>query len=275
MPELPEVERVRRTIEPAMAGHRFVRVRLHRRDLRRPFPEKFADRLLGTTVDTLERRGKYLVAKLSSGERLLIHLGMSGSFRLESQSLKRGRARELVFEPHDHVVFEMSSGHVVIFNDPRRFGVMDLIGADAVPADRGLAAMGPEPLDDQFDAAMLARRCARRRTALKVALLDQRVVAGLGNIYASEALHVARLSPRRRASTLASRAGRPTDHAVRLVRAIRAVLRAAIARDDADEDPFLVYDREGARCPRRGCGGVIERFWQAGRSTFSCPVCQR
>jgi formamidopyrimidine-DNA glycosylase len=276
VPELPEVERVRLELAPAMTGQVFVRVRLHRADLRRPFPKRFAERLRGRTVLALTRRGKYLVAPLSSGEQLLMHLGMSGSFRVHTRpSAEDRRIRDILSNPHDHVVFEMSSGEIIIFNDPRRFGVMDLLSAGAGDHELGLPRLGPEPLDEAFDAAALARRCAGRRVSLKVALLDQRVVAGLGNIYASEALHAARLSPRRPASTLATRGRRPTDHAVRLVRAIKTVLHEAIARDDDSANPFRVYDRAGSRCRRRGCRGVVRRFWQAGRSTFYCPVCQR
>src|SRR5678815_1468235 len=182
MPELPEVERVRRHLAPAMVGARFARVRLKRADLRRPFPPGFATGLRGQTVLALTRRGKYLLAELSSGDTLIMHLGMSGSFRVEPT---RRRARrdpdEALERRHDHVIFEMSSGVTVTFNDPRRFGAMDLVAADHV---HGVAKLGPEPMSPEFDAASLAERCAKRRTSLKVALLDQRVVAGLGNIYA-------------------------------------------------------------------------------------------
>jgi formamidopyrimidine-DNA glycosylase len=281
MPELPEVERVRLALAPALTGVRFARVTLHRGDLRQPFPPRFAQRLRGQTVAALQRRGKYLLAALSSGEILLMHLGMSGSFRIESTAVRRRtrRDRELDLEHrHDHVVFEMSSGITVTFNDPRRFGVMDLISAEGERAHAALGRMGPEPLSRGFDAAALAARCAGRRSALKVALLDQRVVAGLGNIYASEALHGARLSPFRPASTLANARGGPTPAAKRLVAAIRTVLRRAIRPKQARRyrgSRFRVYDRTGEHCPRRGCRGTIERAWQAGRSTFYCPVCQR
>jgi formamidopyrimidine-DNA glycosylase len=281
MPELPEVERVRLALAPALTGVRFARVTLHRGDLRQPFPPRFAQRLRGQTVAALQRRGKYLLATLSSGETLLMHLGMSGSFRIESSAVRRRTRgdRELDLEHrHDHVVFEMSSGITVTFNDPRRFGVMDLIPAGGERAHAALGRMGPEPLARGFDAAALAARCAGRRTTLKVALLDQRVVAGLGNIYASEALHRAGLSPFRPASTLANARGGPTPAAKRLVAAIRTVLRSAIRPKPAPHyrgSRFRVYDRAGDHCPRRGCTGTIERAWQAGRSTFYCPVCQR
>jgi formamidopyrimidine-DNA glycosylase len=182
-----------------------------------------------------------------------------------------------IFSAHDHVVLELSSGTVVTFNDPRRFGVMDIVAADAVAAHDTLATLGPEPLDAGFDAATLARACAGKRVSLKVALLDQALVAGVGNIYASEALHHARLSPRRRASTIATRAGAPRAAAVRLAAGIKAVLRQAIARQEQAyrSGRFRVDEREGEPCPRRHCPGTIRRITQGGRSTYFCPTCQR
>jgi len=276
MPELPEVEAVRRRIAPSMVHARIEAVDLRRPDLRRPFPRQFAKRLGGQTVVALTRRGKYLLALLSSGETLLMHLGMSGSFRVvrEGRTLRGPRARD----SHDHVVFHMSSGRSVVFNDPRRFGVMDLIRPGQLQHHPVLSALGPEPLSDDFDAAGLARACAGKRTSLKAALLDQRAVAGLGNIYASEALHVARLSPLRRASILATPGGAPREAAHRLAEAIRHVLLKAIARQARGrygDERFLVYDREDELCSRKGCAGTIRRGAQGGRSTFSCPVCQR
>jgi formamidopyrimidine-DNA glycosylase len=279
MPELPEVEAVRRELEPVMRGARFQQVLVRRAGLRTVFPDRFAARLRGRAVRALTRRGKYLLADLSSGETLLMHLGMSGSFRVERQTAThrvRDHARRQA-DPHDHVVFRMSSGATITFNDPRRFGVMDLVPRGVLDEHPALGALGPEPLAVEFDAAALARACARRKTALKVALLDQRVVAGLGNIYASEALHLARLSPLRRASRIATPSGAPRDSAVRLASAIKTILRNAIARQTAERyrsSRFRVYDREGEPCPRPGCGGTIARFAQAGRSTFYCPVCQ-
>lgn len=268
MPELPEVEAVRRQIAPAMVGARISRVTLRRDNLRTPFPPRFADRLRGRIVRSLDRRGKYLIAELSSGERLVMHLGMSGSFRAE---------RSPTTVPHDHVVFTMSSGIIVTFNDPRRFGLMTLVTKEAPAGHAALAAMGPEPLSDSFNADTLAAACAGKRVSLKVALLDQRVVAGLGNIYASEALHVAGLSPRRRASTIATRGGAPRESAVRLAAAIKQVLREAIARKETAyrASRFRVYDREGEPCRTKGCKGAVRRITQAGRSTFFCPECQR
>lgn len=271
MPELPEVEAERRRLEPAMRGASIARVLLRRKDLRRPFPPGFASRIEGRRVRAVERRGKYLLVRLSSGDTLLMHLGMSGSFHIA-----RAKSRREAPGKHDHVIFELSNGAVVTFNDPRRFGVMDLI-AGANGGDRNLEALGPEPLAAAFNAAALAAACAGKRAALKVTLLDQRTVAGLGNIYASEALHRAGLSPRRRSSTIATAGGRPRASAARLTAAIKATLNDAIARRERAYrvGRFLVYERDGEPCRRRGCGGTIRRIAQAGRSTFYCPRCQR
>jgi formamidopyrimidine-DNA glycosylase len=281
VPELPEVERVRRTLEPAMAGARFDRVQLNRRDLRQPFPSGFARRLRGTRVRALTRRGKYLLGELTSGDTLIMHLGMSGWFRVEKTTAIATRPRDRdtdLDNRHDHVVFTMSSGMTVTFNDPRRFGIMDLVAADRRPRHPSLGRLGPEPLSRAFDDRALAGRLAKRRTSLKAALLDQHVVAGIGNIYASEALHLAGLSPFRLASSLATRAGAPRAGCERLVEAIKSVLRRAIALKDSARYRslrFRVYEREGERCPTAGCTGTIARVWQGGRSTFYCPVCQR
>jgi formamidopyrimidine-DNA glycosylase len=265
VPELPEVERVRRELRPAMEGARFERVIVRRRDLRSRLPRDFSPRLEGTQVRCLRRRAKYLLADLSSGDTLVMHLGMSGWF-----SISKG-AVEL--SAHDHVVFEMSSGSTVVFNDPRRFGSMRIVDAASADRDPALASLGPEPLDRRFDASALAAALHGRRTTLKAALSDQRVVAGLGNIYVSEALHRAGLSPRRRASTLVTRSGSPKPALGRLVNGIRATLRDALSSREGDR--FRVYDREGCRCVRRGCAGSIRRVVQGGRSTFFCAECQR
>jgi formamidopyrimidine-DNA glycosylase len=265
MPELPEVELVRLELQPLMERARFEEVLTHRPDLRTPFPSDFARRLEGRVVQSLERRGKYLLAQLSSKETLVMHLGMSGSFRVAAAD---GRS-----EPHDHVTFRMSSGATIVFNDPRRFGSMTLITPDALTTGSGIGALGPEPLSSAFDPAALAKRCRGRKTSLKAALSDQRIVAGLGNIYVSEALHRARLSPKRRAATIATPSGTPREGAIRLVRAIKRVLHDAVTREGADR--FRVYGREGQHCRTRGCPGVIRRVTQAGRSTFYCPICQR
>jgi formamidopyrimidine-DNA glycosylase len=273
VPELPEVESVRRELLPVVEGSRFERVVVRRRGLRRLFPRDFVKRLTGHSVRTLDRRGKYLIAALSSDESLLMHLGMSGWFRVERDGDPRAPA-----DAHDHVLFYMSSGAEVIFNDPRRFGLMELVPSGQLARNRAIGAMGPEPLDAAFDGTALARACAGRRTSLKAALLDQRIVAGLGNIYASEALHLAGLSPRRRASTIATTSGAPKESAHRLARAIKEVLRRAIARSGKPQSRlprFRVYDRAGERCTTSRCKGTVRRFVQSGRSTFFCPDCQR
>jgi formamidopyrimidine-DNA glycosylase len=260
-----------------MVGARIDAVDLRRPDLRRPFPRHFVKRLSGQTVLALDRRAKYLVGSLSSGETLLMHLGMSGSFRVMREETSR-RRRTVPRGPHDHVVLHMSSGRAVVFNDPRRFGMMELVAAGRLQRHPVLSQLGPEPLSDDFDGAALARACHRKKTSLKAALLDQRVVAGLGNIYVSEALHLAGLSPSRPASILATASGTPRDSAHRLAGAIKHVLEKAIARQSNRsyrDDRFLVYGRAGESCTRAGCGGTIRRRVQSGRSTFYCPVCQR
>jgi formamidopyrimidine-DNA glycosylase len=267
MPELPEVERAVRRLRPAMEGARFERVLVRRRRLRTLLPARFAVRLERAAVTALQRRGKYLVADLSSGGTLVMHLGMSGSFDIHAE-------RPVSLSKHDHVVFFMSNGATVVFNDPRRFGAMWLFD-DAAADTSPTRALGPEPLDDEFVFEVLAERLRGRRAPLKTVLSDQRVVAGLGNIYVSEALHRARLSPLRAGGTLVTSAGGPRRPLRMLVHAIRRVLTEAIV-DEEDEYGFLrVYDREGKRCARRGCRGIIRRIVQAGRSTFYCPVCQR
>ena len=276
MPELPEVEAVRRRLAPAMRGARIEHVLLRRKDLRRPFPSAFASRLEGRRIRSVDRRGKYLLVALDSGDTLLIHLGMSGSFRIDRGAKRRAPAAEHV-DRHDHVVFTLSNGVTVTFNDPRRFGLMDLLGDGPAASDKAFAALGPEPLGASFRAAALARALTGKRIAVKVALLDQRVVAGVGNIYASEALHRAGLSPLRRSSTLATATGRPAPRAVTLAAAIKTVLREAIARQERPyrAGRFRVYEREGEPCRKPGCRGTIRRITQAGRSTFYCPACQR
>ena len=293
MPELPEVETVRRGLQPVMEGERIVKAEARRKDLRFPFQKDFVARLTGQTVTSLGRRAKYLMADLASGDVLLMHLGMSGSFRvIEDEDTKtpgkfhHPRSGD---RAHDHVVFHMSSGAAIVFNDPRRFGYMKIIARRALDDEPLLSGLGPEPLGNEFDAAMLARSCATRKTSLKAALLDQRVVAGLGNIYVCEALFRSHLSPRRLAATLATKKAEPTDHAKRLVDAIHAVLNQAIKaggsslRDHRQTDgelgyfqhSFQVYDREGEKCQTSGCGGTVKRFTQNGRSTFWCQKCQK
>jgi formamidopyrimidine-DNA glycosylase len=276
-----------------MENARFVKVETRRPDLRWAFPEGMAARLENQRVGALTRRAKYLLAETSSGETLLMHLGMSGSFRIsrdaEEASPGAFHHRRSESRKHDHVVFQMSSGATVTFNDPRRFGFMLLLPHQELEKHPLMRALGPEPLGNRFDAAMLARACAGKKTSLKVALSDQKVVAGLGNIYVCEALHRARVSPKREASTLATRAGTPAPRAEALVDAIRAVLQDAIAAGGSSlrdhrtthgelgmfQHNFCVYGREGQPCPTPGCRGRIRRIVQVGRSTFYCPVCQR
>jgi formamidopyrimidine-DNA glycosylase len=295
MPELPEVETVRRGLQPAMEGARFAKVEARRPDLRRPLPKDFVKRLEGRTVTGLGRRAKYLLADISSGDVLLMHLGMSGSFRVAEEKATKGTQTPGRFHhpraddrAHDHIVFHMSSGARITFNDPRRFGLMLLIPRAELAEHPLMKEIGPEPLGNAFDAAMLAAACRGKQTSLKAALLDQKVVAGLGNIYVCEALFGAHLSPKRRASTIADRAGKPNERAERLVDAIKKVLQDAIKaggsslrdhrRTDGElgyfQHHFRVYDREGQPC-MGGCKGTVKRIVQGGRSTFFCPECQK
>jgi formamidopyrimidine-DNA glycosylase len=293
VPELPEVETVRRGLQPVMEGARFVKVEARRPDLRVPLPRDFAKRLEGQTVTGVGRRAKYLTADLGSGDVLLMHLGMSGSFRVhhDGEPATPGdfHHQRSAAAAHDHIVFHMSSGATVTFNDPRRFGLMLIVPRSELAAHPLVREVGPEPLGNAFDANLLAAACAGKKTSLKAALLDQRVVAGLGNIYVCEALHRALLSPKRRAATIATRSGGPTTRATALVDAVKAVLHDAIRaggstlrdhrRTDGElgyfQHHFRVYDREGERCVTPRCGGTVRRIVQSGRSTFYCPTCQK
>jgi formamidopyrimidine-DNA glycosylase len=287
MPELPEVETVRRGLAPVMEGARFAKVEVRRGDLRWPLPKDFAKRLTGATVTGLGRRAKYLTADLSTGDVLIMHLGMSGSFRIEGDIPGKFHHDRSKLVAHDHIVFHMSNGAAITFNDPRRFGSMKLVPRVKLEDEPQLKGLGPEPLGNEFDAGLLAQACAGKKTSLKAALLDQRVVAGLGNIYVCEALYRAHLSPKRQASTIADRHGKPNARAVALVDAIKTVLHDAIKaggsslRDHRQADgslgyfqhSFKVYDREGEKCPDGK--GIIKRIVQTGRSTFYCPACQK
>lgn len=289
MPELPEVETVRRGLEPAMVGARLVRVEQRRPDLRFPFPERFAARLEGRAIDSLSRRAKYLLADLDDGAVLVMHLGMSGSFRIDAETPGDFHYPRSKNAAHDHVVFHLSNGATVTYNDPRRFGFMRLLARAELPADPMFAGLGLEPLGNALSGAVLVEKFAGKAAPLKAALLDQKLIAGLGNIYVCEALHRAHLSPQRAAGTLARKGGAPTAGAERLAQAIRAVLEEAIAaggsslRDHRQTDgdlgyfqhSFRVYDREGEPCPTPGCRGVVKRITQSGRSTFFCDACQR
>jgi len=293
MPELPEVETVRRGLQPVMEGVRIARVEARRRDLRFPFQKDFVPRLENRTVTGLGRRAKYLMADLDTGDVLMMHLGMSGSFRVGKGA---GETSPGAFHhprsedrAHDHVIFHMASGAVISFNDPRRFGYMKIVRRAELDKEPLLRGLGPEPLGNEFDASMLARACAGKKTSLKAALLDQRVVAGLGNIYVCEALYRAHLSPKRMASTIANKDGSHNERATKLVDAIHDVLNAAIKaggsslrdhrRTDGElgyfQHSFQVYDREGETCKTPKCGGTVRRFTQNGRSTFWCPKCQK
>lgn len=283
MPELPEVETVRRGLEPAMAGRRILSAEARRPDLRRPLPGRFAERLAGARVEALRRRSKYLLAELSTGETLLVHLGMSGRLLASGAALGAFHHARAAPQRHDHVILELEGGLRITFNDPRRFGAMDLWPTAEIAAHPLLAGLGPEPFGEDFHEDYLIARLRGRRAPVKAMLLDQRVVAGLGNIYACEVLHRAGLAPWRAAGRIAP------ARVASLVAAIRAVLAEAIEaggsslRDFRHADgelgyfqhAFRVYDREGAPCPAPGCGGTVRRRVQAGRSTFHCPRCQR
>jgi formamidopyrimidine-DNA glycosylase len=282
LPELPEVETVRRGLEPVLAGRRIVRAEARRPDLRWPLPPRFAERLAGARVTALGRRSKYLLAGLDTAETLVVHLGMSGRLLVSGAPIGGFRLPLALPEKHDHVVLDVEGGGRVVFNDARRFGMMDLWPTDDLAAHRLLAGLGPEPLGNAFHADHLAARLDGRATPVKAVLIDQRVVAGLGNIYACEALWRAAVSP----LTLARDV--PAARAQALVDAVRAVLRDAIEaggsslrdyrRADGElgyfQHAFAVYGREGAPCPRPGCGGTVMRTVQAGRSSFHCPRCQ-
>lgn len=295
MPELPEVETVRRGLEPVMAGAQIVRVEQRRAGLRFPFPDGFARRLEGRTILAVSRRAKYLIAATSGDDVLVMHLGMSGRFSVEMPaSGKPLTFGDYVYDTgasakHDHVVFTLSNGARIVYNDPRRFGFMLLETHLDWAAHPLCTNLGVEPLGNQFDGAYLAAKAAGRRADLKSFLLDQRIVAGLGNIYVSEALHRAGLSPRRTAATLAGRFGAPLPRAERLVVEIRAVLTAAIEAGGSSlrdyrhtdgtaggfQNAFCVYGRDGAACLRPGCGGIIRRSVQGQRATYDCRSCQR
>jgi formamidopyrimidine-DNA glycosylase len=320
MPELPEVEVVRRGLEAAVVGRRIEAVDVRRPDLRFPFPERLADRLSGATVERVERRAKYLLVGLSTAETLIVHLGMTGRISIGAPPVELADAGAAVdhialaaevmsrgwtgtgpttlgayvyatsaLPQHDHLVLALSGGRTLTYNDPRRFGFILMTPTPTRNDHPMLASLGVEPLSDALDAAYLARQAADRRADLKAFLLDQHVIAGLGNIYVCEALFRAGLSPRRVAGCLADRRERPTDRARRLVPEIKAVLEAAIAaggsslRDyrhtdgtsGAFQEAFAVYDREGEPCVRPGCTGTVARIVQANRSTFHCPACQR
>jgi formamidopyrimidine-DNA glycosylase len=289
MPELPEVETVRLGLAPVLEGHVLTDVETRRGDLRIPFPKNFVARTKGHKVTAVRRRAKYILADLDSGETLVIHLGMSGRMAVYTEGKQR-RLGNYVYNPapegagsgkHDHVVFETDAPARIVFNDHRRFGLMTLVDTAHLEQDRLFKGMGIEPLSPKFHAAYLAKQLDGKKTPIKSALLDQRVVAGLGNIYVCEALFRSGISPKRLAGSIQKERIPP------LVAAIKKVLKDAIAaggstlRDHAQAtgDPgafqhhFLVYGREGKPC-KLGCKGTVKRIVQAGRSTFYCPKCQ-
>lgn len=281
MPELPEVETVRRGLLPAMEGARIEQAVLNRPDLRWPLPERMAERLEGATVERLRRRSKYILADLDTGESLLIHLGMSGRMLVSGVMLGGFHLDHPAPQKHDHVVLHMSGGGRVTFNDARRFGAMDLVRTDREAAHWLLAGLGPEPLGNMFDESYLIDKLRGRATPIKAALLDQRIIAGLGNIYVSEVLFRAAIDPRRQAGRISAK------RVAALVPVIRAVLLEAIEaggsslRDHRQADgelgyfqhAFRVYDREDEPCVT--CGTAIRRIVQSGRSSFFCPSCQK
>ncbi|MCV6591642.1 MAG: bifunctional DNA-formamidopyrimidine glycosylase/DNA-(apurinic or apyrimidinic site) lyase [Silicimonas sp.] len=283
MPELPEVETVRRGLLPVMEGANITRAEVNRPDLRWPFPENMAQRLTGDTITALRRRSKYILADLSGGETLLIHLGMSGRILISGDPLGQFHHDHPAPEKHDHVVFHLDNGGRVTFNDPRRFGAMDLIPTDRLDDHKLIRVLGPEPFGNAFNEAYLVAALKPRRSPIKSALLDQKIVAGLGNIYVCEVLYRAGISPLRQAARISE------TRLASLVPLIRDVLGEAIEaggsslRDYRQTDgelgyfqhAFRVYDREGEPCQSPDCNGEISRVVQSGRSSFYCPLCQR
>ncbi|MEO1548827.1 MAG: bifunctional DNA-formamidopyrimidine glycosylase/DNA-(apurinic or apyrimidinic site) lyase [Pseudomonadota bacterium] len=283
MPELPEVETVRRGLLPAMEGRVIARADVRRPDLRWPFPPRMAERLTGARITALRRRSKYILADLDRGETLLIHLGMSGRMTISGQVPGAFFQQIEPLQTHDHVVFDMEGGGRIAFNDARRFGAMDLMATGQEGAHKLLASLGPEPLGNGFHVDYLAQRLRGRLMPMKAALLDQKIVAGLGNIYVCEALWRAGISPKRRAGTVSR------VRLDRLVPAIRDVLAEAIEaggsslRDHRQasgelgyfQHAFRAYGQENAPCQTPDCGGTIRRIVQSGRSSFYCPRCQR
>jgi len=294
MPELPEVETVRRGLEPVLVGNEFARVEQRRPDLRFPLPERFGERLEGRKVEAVDRRAKYLLARLDDGEVLVMHLGMTGRFAIDKANgvaAAPGRVAhpKKAIPKHEHIVFHLRDGSVIRYTDVRRFGIMDLVPAATLDSHKLFKGLGIEPLGDALTAQRLAAKLKGKATSIKAALLDQRLIAGLGNIYACEALYRARIAPLKLAGTLATKSGKPTKKTEALVEGIKAVLESAIKaggsslRDYRHTDGrlgrfqhrFKVYGREGKPCRRTGCGGIIRRIVQSGRSTFFCPTCQR
>jgi formamidopyrimidine-DNA glycosylase len=290
MPELPEVETVRRGLEPILVGNEFARVEQRRPDLRFPLPKRFGERLLGRRIEALDRRAKYLLARLDDGEVLVMHLGMTGRFSIDQNGTVGKFAHEASNAPkHEHVVFHLGDGTSIRYSDARRFGYMDLIPNKGLDSHALFKGLGVEPLSGAFSAEWLATRLKGKATSIKAALIDQRLIAGLGNIYACEALFRAGISPLKLAGSLVTKSGKPTTKTQALVSAVKSVLEDAIKaggsslrdyrRADGElgefQHRFRVYGREGKPCSRKGCGGTVRRIVQGGRSTFYCPTCQR
>lgn len=283
MPELPEVETVRRGLAPVMEGARISKADVNRPNLRWPFPERMAERLSGALIERLRRRSKYILADLDTGESLLVHLGMSGRMLISGAQFGNFAHNHPPTEKHDHVVFHMDNGARITFNDPRRFGAMDLLDTKTADQHKLLKPIGPEPLGNGFDEAYLVRSLEGKGTPIKSALLDQRIVAGLGNIYVCETLYRARVSPLRKAGQISK------QRVASLVPIIRQVLSEAIdaggsslkdfRQADGDlgyfQHSFDVYGREGEPCRTPDCVNLIKRAVQSGRSSFYCPICQR
>lgn len=283
MPELPEVETVMRGLAPAMTGAVIATAHVNRPDLRWPFPANMADRITGQRVMRMHRRSKYILADLSSQETLLIHLGMSGRMLVSGDPLGQFVHTHPMAQKHDHVVFDLDNGARVTFNDPRRFGAMDLIATDELEAHPLIKVLGPEPFSNSFNQSYLAQKIGAKKSPIKSVLLDQSVVAGLGNIYVCEVLHRTGIHPTRLARDITQ------DEIANLIPTIRDVLTAAIEaggsslRDFRQADgelgyfqhSFDVYGREGETCKNIECSAPIERLVQSGRSSFFCPSCQR
>jgi formamidopyrimidine-DNA glycosylase len=287
MPELPEVETVRRGLQPVLEGARLSRVEQRRPDLRFAFPDGFVQRLTGATITALERRAKYLLARLDRGDTLVMHLGMTGRFEIDEPAGPRQRPGDFVHAPasdpkHAHVLFMTEAGATVTYSDPRRFGFMGLVETARLDQHPWFSAMGPEPLGPDFDAGVLVTAFKGRKQTAKTLLLDQRVVAGLGNIYVCEALHRSGISPIKPAALISKAKIKILTAAIKDVLAEAIEAGGSTLRDYAGADgalgyfqhTFRAYGREGEPCVTPSCGGVIERTVQAGRSTFFCPVCQ-
>ncbi len=283
MPELPEVETVRRGLAPVMEGQIIANAQVNRPDLRWPFPDRMADRLTGARVERLHRRSKYILADLNTGETLLVHLGMSGRMLVSGDPLGRFVHDHPPAEKHDHVVLNMDTGARITFNDPRRFGAMDLMKTSEQEEHKLLAVLGPEPLANEFNDSYLTQALSKKMSPIKSALLDQRIIAGLGNIYVCEALFRAKISPQRKAARISN------ARISKLVPIIRDVITEAIEaggsslRDFRQADgelgyfqhSFDVYGREGEPCKTQDCTSKVSRVVQSGRSSFYCPSCQR